>query len=231
VGRAWDFLQTLPREGPDPASGRCFSPAWSTLTFADGGQPFSLSSGHTTGWRQSIGLRTGVIGTTAHWTAPDGHLTDLAYQTFTDRASQNVGVVSLTLVPHWSGTATVTDTIDGAPRHLVEPGVKGLGSEPAKRLGGDPGAGDQYRRGAREPAGDLRRCGPVITLRASSYRLQVSSNASTGRTVATVAGRTSGTLDVLRFKAVRARFVRLAIAAAPGGGGGQPLVQEPTVTG
>ena len=71
--------------------------------------------------------------------------------------------------------------------------------------------------------------GPVITLRASTYRLQVSSNGRTWRTVAAVAGRTSGTFDVLRFKAVRARFVRLAIAAATGGQ--QPLLQELTVTG
>ncbi|HEY6399038.1 MAG TPA: discoidin domain-containing protein [Solirubrobacteraceae bacterium] len=100
-------------------------PTWSTLTFADGGQAFSLSTGQTAGWRQSIDLSTGVISTTAHWTAPNGHLTDLTYQVFTDRAHQNLGVVSLTLVPHWGGTATVTDAIDGTPANLSTQLTKG----------------------------------------------------------------------------------------------------------
>jgi trehalose/maltose hydrolase-like predicted phosphorylase len=110
---------------PGGVQQRANIPTWSTLTFADGGQPFSLSSGHTTGWRQSIDLTTGVISTSAHWTAPDGHVTDISYHVFTDRANQTVGVVSLTLVPHWSGTASVTDAIDGNPATLSSQVSKG----------------------------------------------------------------------------------------------------------
>src|SRR5947209_16617064 len=34
-------------------------PTWSTLTFSDGGQPFSLSSGSTSNWQQSLDLSSG----------------------------------------------------------------------------------------------------------------------------------------------------------------------------
>jgi trehalose/maltose hydrolase-like predicted phosphorylase len=94
-------------------------PTWSTLTFSDGGQNFGLTAGTVGGWRQQIDLRTGEITTTARWTAPDGHVTDLRYDVFTDRARTEVGVVRLTLTPRWSGPATVTDLIDGTPADLT----------------------------------------------------------------------------------------------------------------
>jgi trehalose/maltose hydrolase-like predicted phosphorylase len=88
-------------------------PTWSTLTFADGGRAFSPTSGKLRGYRQSLDLRTGIITTRARWTAPDGHVTNLTYQVLTDRAREHVGLVRLTLRPQWSGTATVTDELDG----------------------------------------------------------------------------------------------------------------------
>jgi trehalose/maltose hydrolase-like predicted phosphorylase len=100
-------------------------PTWSTLTFSDGGQAFSLSSGQTSNWRQSIDLHTGIVTTTATWTAPDGHVTDLRYQVLTDRARKYVGLVRLQLTPHWSGTATVSDIIDGTPANLTTQVAKG----------------------------------------------------------------------------------------------------------
>ncbi len=114
-----------------PAGGvqqRANIPTWSTLTFADGGHAFDPSLGTTTGWKQSIDLRTGVVSTTARWTAPDGHTTDLSYQVLTDRARQYVGLVRLQLTPHWSGTATVTDAIDGTPATLSTQVAKGWDS-------------------------------------------------------------------------------------------------------
>ncbi len=88
-------------------------PTWSTLSFSDGGQTFSTNTGKVTGWRQSIDLHTGIVSTNARWQAPDGHVTDLSYQVFTDRAREHVGAVQLVLTPRWSGTATVDDLIDG----------------------------------------------------------------------------------------------------------------------
>jgi trehalose/maltose hydrolase-like predicted phosphorylase len=110
-----------PSTGPDSnqVQQRANTPTWSTLTFSDGGQPFSTTTGTTSGWRQSIDLHTGIVSTKATWTAPDGHVTDLNYQLFTDRASEHVGVVRLVVVPHWTGTATVTDEIDGTPATLT----------------------------------------------------------------------------------------------------------------
>ena len=63
----------------------------------------------------------GVISTSARWRAPDGHVTGIAYQVFTDRAREHVGVVRLTLRPQWTGTATVTDAIDGTADRVTGP--------------------------------------------------------------------------------------------------------------
>ena len=69
-------------------------PTWSALSFSDGGTTFSPDRGRVSGWRQSIDLHTGVITTTARWTAPDGHVTDITYRVFTDRGREHVGVVA-----------------------------------------------------------------------------------------------------------------------------------------
>ena len=100
-------------------------PTWSTLTFSDGGQPFTAATGQVSDWRQSIDLRTGVITTSAQWAAPDGHVTELAYQVLTDRDRPNVGLVRLHMTPRWSGTASVTDAIDGTPATMSTQVEKG----------------------------------------------------------------------------------------------------------
>jgi trehalose/maltose hydrolase-like predicted phosphorylase len=113
---------------PGGVQQRANLPTWSTLTFSDGGQPFSLATGTTRQWHQSINLRTGVITTNALWMAPDGHVTGLTYQVLTDRARPHVGVVHLQLTPRWSGVATVTDAIDGSPADLSTEEGKGWSS-------------------------------------------------------------------------------------------------------
>jgi trehalose/maltose hydrolase-like predicted phosphorylase len=112
-------------EPVDGVQQRANIPTWSTLTYSDGGQPFTMANGRTSDWRQSIDLRTGVITTNALWTASDGHVTELNYQVLTDRARPHVGLVRLELTPRWSGVATVTDTIDGSPADLSTQSGKG----------------------------------------------------------------------------------------------------------
>jgi len=102
-------------QAPGQVQERANIPTWSTLTFSEAGQAFSLTLGRTSGWRQSINLRTGVIATSGLWTAPNGRTTDLSYQVLTDRARPDVGLVHLEMTPRWSGTATITDAIDGSP--------------------------------------------------------------------------------------------------------------------
>jgi trehalose/maltose hydrolase-like predicted phosphorylase len=102
-------------------------PTWSTLTFADGGHVFSPSgrpgAGKVSDYRQSIDLHTGIVTTHARWTAPNGHVTTITYEVLTSRASEHVGLVRLTVRPQWSGTATVTDEIDGTPDTKVAKGT------------------------------------------------------------------------------------------------------------
>ncbi len=108
-----------PLKSSDAVQQRAGLPTWSTLSFSDGGRSFSLHAGRTTGWRQSIDLHTGVISTSATWRAPNGHVTKLNYQVLTDRARRSVGLVRLQLTPAWTGSATVTDEIDGSPDPLT----------------------------------------------------------------------------------------------------------------
>jgi trehalose/maltose hydrolase-like predicted phosphorylase len=103
---------------PGDVQQRANIPTWSTLTFIDGGTPFALDKGTISGWRQSIDFHTGIVTTSATWTAPNGHVTKLTYQVLTDRARQFIGLVRLTFTPQWSGTATVADVIDGTPANL-----------------------------------------------------------------------------------------------------------------
>jgi trehalose/maltose hydrolase-like predicted phosphorylase len=117
---------TKPKSAGDAVQQRANIPTWSTLTFADGGQPFSLGAGTTTNWRQSLNLRNGIITTSALWKAPDGHTTRLTYSVFADRDDAHLGVVQLRLTPQWSGAATVTDEIDGAPATLSDEAGKGF---------------------------------------------------------------------------------------------------------
>ena len=113
-------------QAPGQVQQRANLPTWSALTFSDGGQDFSLGAGQVSGWQQQLDLHTGVISTTATWTAPDGHVTDLRYAVFTDRARPDAAIVRLQLIPRWSGTAAVTDLIDGAPATLTTGIAKGF---------------------------------------------------------------------------------------------------------
>jgi trehalose/maltose hydrolase-like predicted phosphorylase len=112
-------------QAPGQVQQRANLPAWSGLTFADGGQDFSLTTGQVSSWRQQIDLHDGVITTTATWTAPDGHVTGLRYDVFTARDRPRAAVVRLELTPQWSGTATITDAIDGTPATLTTGVAKG----------------------------------------------------------------------------------------------------------
>src|SRR5437588_1802677 len=47
-------------KAPGQVQQRANLPTWSTLAFRDGGHDFSLASGRVTGWRQQLGLRSGI---------------------------------------------------------------------------------------------------------------------------------------------------------------------------
>ncbi|HTX32339.1 MAG TPA: discoidin domain-containing protein [Solirubrobacteraceae bacterium] len=66
--------------------------------------------------------------------------------------------------------------------------------------------------------------GPVKTLRASSYSVQVSLNGRTWRTVASVTGVRTRITDVLHFSPVRARYIRLRLTK----GGLKPIKKTKT---
>ncbi|MFK8906657.1 glycosyl hydrolase family 65 protein, partial [Streptomyces sp. YS-3] len=93
-------------------------PNWTALTLSTGGargDTFNSStpSGRVSHYRQSLFLHCGLVRTSLTWTAADGRSTDLVYEVLTDRADPHVGAVRMSMTPHWSGRATVTDMLDG----------------------------------------------------------------------------------------------------------------------
>ena len=71
------------------------------------------TTGTTSGYRQQLDLRTGVLSTSFDWTSPDGDRTSFEYAVNANRAVGHLGTVTVRAVPHWSGQATVVDEFDG----------------------------------------------------------------------------------------------------------------------
>ena len=85
--------------------------------YASGAQPPTdiapATNGTTSGYRQSLDLRTGVLTTSFDWTSAQGDRTSFVYSVNANRAQGHLGTVTVRAVPHWSGTATVVDEFDG----------------------------------------------------------------------------------------------------------------------
>ncbi len=97
-------------------------PHWTTLDFVAGKETYG-AEGKTSAYRQTLFLRCGFVRTALTWTTSDGRRTDLVYDVLTDRNTPRGGAVRLRITPHWNGTATVVDRIDGrAARRLVHEG-------------------------------------------------------------------------------------------------------------
>jgi trehalose/maltose hydrolase-like predicted phosphorylase len=91
-------------------------PTWSTLTFATPSGTYSGTARGATirGYTQSLDLRTGTVTTSGVWRSPGGQRVRFRYVVFTDRARPDVAVVSLRVVPLYSGLLRVTGLLQGA---------------------------------------------------------------------------------------------------------------------
>lgn len=115
------FVSGLYAKGPKNVEGRqaiAALPTWTTLDVATGGarsETFSSATdpGRISHYRQTLHLSCGFVRTSLTWTAADGRATDLVYDVLADRTDAHTGAVRLRMTPHWSGAATVTDTLDG----------------------------------------------------------------------------------------------------------------------
>ncbi|MFC7305080.1 glycosyl hydrolase family 65 protein [Streptomyces monticola] len=87
-------------------------PTWTGLDLTVGGETYTGRS-KVSHYRQTLFLRCGFVRTSLTWTASDGRRTDLTYDVLVDRNEARTGAVRLKMTPHWDGTATVTDRIDG----------------------------------------------------------------------------------------------------------------------
>ncbi|MFD9789862.1 glycosyl hydrolase family 65 protein [Streptomyces sp. NPDC059070] len=115
------FVSGLYAHNPSTAGDRqavAALPTWTGLTVGTGGaggDTFSSSTapGRISHYRQSLLQRCGIVRTSLTWTAADGRRTDLVYEVLADRVHAHIGAVRVAMTPHWSGEATVTDTLDG----------------------------------------------------------------------------------------------------------------------
>ncbi|MEV3854387.1 glycosyl hydrolase family 65 protein [Streptomyces sp. NPDC050095] len=117
------FVSGLYARGPAHTAHRqavAALPSWTGLDVRVGGETYGPGS-RTTGYRQSLDLRCGIVRTSVTWLHEDGRRTDLTYEVVADRARAHVGAVRLRVVPHWSGAVTVTDRIDGAGARRIAP--------------------------------------------------------------------------------------------------------------
>ncbi|MEU8953470.1 discoidin domain-containing protein [Streptomyces sp. NPDC048518] len=116
-------------------------PTWSALNVSTGGahgDTFNSStpSGRISHYRQTLFLHCGVVRTSLTWTAADGRRTDLVYEVLADRAHPHAGAVRMSMTPHWSGKATVTDLLDGRGARRIR--QTGGGDRTAEHRGGRP---------------------------------------------------------------------------------------------
>ncbi|MHA6797848.1 glycosyl hydrolase family 65 protein [Bounagaea algeriensis] len=100
---------------PEPRRAIAAIPTWSTLNVGTGQHEYTSDTpaGQISDYRQTLNVHCGILRTSLTWTAPDGKSTDLVYEILADRADQHVGAVRVTMTPHYSGTARVTDALDG----------------------------------------------------------------------------------------------------------------------
>jgi trehalose/maltose hydrolase-like predicted phosphorylase len=141
--------------GADPAieEGRTIDaaiPTWSTLTVTAGAETYSPATpaGRISNFRQVLYLGCGLLRTSLTWTTADGRATDLVYDVLADRVDRRVGAVRLAMTPRWSGTAGVSDVLDGAgARRLAQTGGGKVANRPgtmdvtfAAQTLGTPGA-------------------------------------------------------------------------------------------
>lgn len=102
-------------------------PTWSTMTFGTGIDTFSTSaaSSSVSNYRQALDLRTGTVTTTGVWRDSQNRATDFRISVLTSEADEHRALVTLTLVPRFTGAMTVTGTIDGTGARRTFPGNAG----------------------------------------------------------------------------------------------------------
>ncbi|MGY4956074.1 discoidin domain-containing protein [Streptomyces nigrescens] len=148
------FVSGLYAKGPKDLKGRqaiAAIPTWTTLDVATGGaHPDTFSSatapGRISHYRQTLSLRCGFVRTSLTWTAADGRATDLVYDVLADRTDAHTGAVRLRMTPHWSGSATVTDGLDGRGARRMTASSEGGSATGGKEAGGKEAGGKDTGR-------------------------------------------------------------------------------------
>ncbi|MEB8341098.1 discoidin domain-containing protein [Streptomyces endophyticus] len=165
-------------------------PTWTALDVQARGETYGPDS-RTTGYRQTLDMRCGVVRTEVTWVHKDGKRTDLTFEVLADRADPHVGAVRLRVRPHWSGDVTVTDRIDerGARR------ITGTGSGPAGKRTAAVGFRTDGSGTAGTVASTLRSPGRTHTARHADDALGTSQSAD----FSAVDG---GTYDVTKYVGV-----------------------------
>jgi trehalose/maltose hydrolase-like predicted phosphorylase len=125
---------------------RAALPAWSTLDYDDGSGRFDVDRGKVSKYQQTLNLADGTLTTRLTWTSPGHKTADLAYTVATDRVHKHAAFTRLRVTPHFTGTFTVTDVIDGHAAEYATATRRGHGDHAATQFV------DLRTRGLRVPA-------------------------------------------------------------------------------
>lgn len=125
------FVSGLYAKGPKNTAERqavAALPNWTGLDVTVGGETYGPRS-KVSGYRQTLFLHCGFVRTSLTWTTAEGLRTDLVYDVLADRDSAHTGAVRLRMTPHWSGSTTVTDRVDGrGARRMTQTGGGSTGT-------------------------------------------------------------------------------------------------------
>mmetsp|Transcript_3944 Transcript_3944/g.6045 ORF Transcript_3944/g.6045 Transcript_3944/m.6045 type:complete len:714 (+) Transcript_3944:59-2200(+) len=95
-------------------------PRWAILCYADGTERFSRQSGKHDQYLQSLHMDIGVLTTKSIWTSPANRKTEISSTFFLSRTHRNLGILRTAITPHFDGTVSFTDVLDGASLSCTE---------------------------------------------------------------------------------------------------------------
>ncbi len=110
-----DFVrQHAPEGSPLTQETLAEVPLWSTLRYHDGNAAFASNIGCHENYSQIVDMQTATIVTKDTWSSDAEHKTDISTSIYISYANRNLAVITTTIAPHFSGTVTFTDSLDGS---------------------------------------------------------------------------------------------------------------------
>jgi len=89
-------------------------PEWNTLRYCDGNEFFARNIGQHKDYQQYVDMKTATVVTRDAWLSSAKKITNIETTVYLSYANQNLGVISTTITPNFSGQVYFEDTIDAS---------------------------------------------------------------------------------------------------------------------